>query len=309
MASFIGEALGKLAGMIGFDGVAFRPVHVDEAGDLQIDVLASGLPTGAATEATLATMATEAKLELVRLLLVSLAGVDFATGTDIGTVLTELALKADLTETQPVSAASLPLPTGASTEATISTLATEAKLELVRLLLVSLDGVDFATGTDIGTVLTELALKADLTETQPVSAAELPLPAGAATSAHQLTIIDRAESRLAHYVSRIMQRNVNTNAGVNTRVSGSGPIAGETWVITGMSAYNDNNAVSNIFMGVQLGANDHWVNSCGAVPADTMLTWSGELVFVFGDVPSCYFLGNTVGDDLFFFVYGYKRET
>ena len=35
-------------------------------------------------------------------------------------------------------------------------------------------------------IITELQLKADLTETQPVSATSLPLPAGAATSAKQL---------------------------------------------------------------------------------------------------------------------------
>ena len=38
-------------------------------------------------------------------------------------------------------------------------------------------------------ILTELQLKADLTETQPVSAASLPLPTGAATEAKQDTII------------------------------------------------------------------------------------------------------------------------
>ena len=226
------EVAGKVLTLLGYDGSDFYNVLVDVNGRLQIDVVGSGLPLGAATEATLATLATEAKLELVRLLLVSIDGVDFATGVDVATVVTELALKADLTETQPVSVAVLPLPagattearqttlhlelqqkletadlnieavtkdlqvdvkasglpTGASTEATLATLATEAKLELVRLLLVSIDGVDFATGVDVATVVTELALKADLTETQPVSAASLPLPTGAATSAHQTTL-------------------------------------------------------------------------------------------------------------------------
>lgn len=78
-----------------------------------------------------------------------------ATSAKQDTLLTELQLKADLTETQPVSAASLPLPTGAATSAKQDTL------------------------------LTELQLKADLTETQPVSVASLPLPTGAATAALQ----------------------------------------------------------------------------------------------------------------------------
>ncbi len=119
--------------------------------EMQVDVVSSALPTGAATEATLAALAAE----------------DFATQTTLAAVLTELQLKADLTETQPVSVASLPLPTGAATEATLAALAAE----------------DFATQTTLAALLTELQLKADLTETQPVSAASLPLPTGAATEA------------------------------------------------------------------------------------------------------------------------------
>ncbi|MBA7580360.1 hypothetical protein ES708_22251 [subsurface metagenome] len=81
------------------------------------------------------------------------------------------------------------LPTGAATQATLATLATEAKLELVRLLLASLDGKEFATQTTLAALLTELALKANLTETQPISATALPLPTGAATEAKQNDII------------------------------------------------------------------------------------------------------------------------
>lgn len=83
----------------------------------------------------------------------------------LASLLAELQLKADLSETQPVSAASLPLPTGAATEATLA----------------SIDGKDFATQTTLAALLTELQAKADLSETQPVSAASLPLPTGAAT--------------------------------------------------------------------------------------------------------------------------------
>lgn len=86
---------------------------------------------------------------------------------DLGT---ELALKADLSETQPVSVASLPLPTGAATEAKQDTLIAK----------------DFATQTTLAALLVELALKADLSETQPVSiAAAIPstINAGTITSA------------------------------------------------------------------------------------------------------------------------------
>lgn len=64
------------------------------------------------------------------------------------------------TTTQPVSVASLPLPTGAATEATLATLATETKLELVRALLATIDAdtsalvaVDYATQTTLASLL------------------------------------------------------------------------------------------------------------------------------------------------------------
>jgi hypothetical protein len=65
--------------------------------------------------------------------------------------------------------------------------ATEVTLEAARVLLASIDGKDFATQTTLAALLTELQLKADLSETQPVSAASLPLPSGASTAAHQVT--------------------------------------------------------------------------------------------------------------------------
>lgn len=71
------------------------------------------LPTGAATEVTLAAL--EAK--------------DFATQTTLAALLTELQAKADLAETQPVSAASLPLPTGAATQTTLASLLAEIQNE------------------------------------------------------------------------------------------------------------------------------------------------------------------------------------
>lgn len=77
------------------------------------------------------------------------------------------ALKTDSSATtQPVSAASLPLPTGASTEATLSGIKTD---------------------TDKLTFISTRLLTDGSGVTQPVSASFLPLPTGAATSANQTT--------------------------------------------------------------------------------------------------------------------------
>jgi len=71
---------------------------------------------------------------------------------------------------------SQPLPTGASTE---------LKQDSVITQLTSIAGEDFATQTTLESLLTELEKKADLTETQPVSIATLPLPTGGSTEAKQ----------------------------------------------------------------------------------------------------------------------------
>jgi len=140
-------------------------IDVSGANPVPISATSLPLPTGAATEATLA----------------SIDSKDFATQTTLAALLTELQLKADLTETQPVSATTLPLPTGAATEATLASI--NGKDFATQTTLASIDAKDFATQTTLAALLVELQGKADLIETQPVSAASLPLPTGAATEA------------------------------------------------------------------------------------------------------------------------------
>ncbi len=96
------------------DSAANALTIIDDSGTYRF-----ALPMGAATQATLATLATESKLETVRVLLASLDGKDYATQT------------------------------------TLATLATEAKLEAVRVLLASLDGKDFATQTTLAAILVD----------------------------------------------------------------------------------------------------------------------------------------------------------
>ena len=173
-------------------------------------------PISAASLPLPAGAATEAKLEAVRVLLASLEGKDFSTQTTLAALLIELQAKADLSETQPVSAASLPLPLGASTESKqttgnsslsnidTSTASVDTKIGEVQVTPTSntilgrlkdiwdrLLGQATAAKQDI--LLTELQLKADLTETQPVSSASLPLPAGAATSVKQDILLTELE--------------------------------------------------------------------------------------------------------------------
>jgi len=64
---------------------------------------------------------------------------------------------------------------------------------------VSLNISTLATKAEQALLLTELKLKADLTETQPVSVASLPLPSGASTSALQTEISTKLSSIIATY--------------------------------------------------------------------------------------------------------------
>jgi hypothetical protein len=92
---------------------------------------------------------------------------DAATATKQDALLAELQLKADLTETQPVSVASLPLPSGAATAAKQDTGNT------------SLGNIDTKTPS-----LVSGRVPVDGSGvTQPISAASLPLPTGATTEA------------------------------------------------------------------------------------------------------------------------------
>jgi hypothetical protein len=179
------------------DGV--DTANVTAAGALQVDgsavtqpisAVALPLPTGAATEATLATLGTEATLATL--------GTE-ATLATLGTEATLLTRVADATvtarlntlgqklmvasapvviasdqSTLPVSVAALPLPTGAATAANQTTLGNQT--------------TKINDGTNTAAVTAANALKVDGSAvTQPISAASLPLPTGAATEATLLT--------------------------------------------------------------------------------------------------------------------------
>lgn len=121
-----------------------------------------------------------------------------ASQATLASILSELEQKTEPSDTQSVSVASLPLPSGAATEATLATRATESTVGLIKSKTDNLDALlstrateatlaTRATEATLSNIFSELQLKADLTETQPVSVTSLPLPTGAATAANQTT--------------------------------------------------------------------------------------------------------------------------
>lgn len=111
----------------------------DEYFDNTTTAGAASLPVGAATEAKQDTQITEAQ----------------SANTKLDSLLTELQLKADLSETQPISAASLPLPTGAATETTL--VSVDANLTGVQRTPTLIRATD-ATGSPIAAGAVEVSV-------------------------------------------------------------------------------------------------------------------------------------------------------
>src|SRR5579863_10390390 len=141
-----------------------------------ISALVQPLPTGAATQATLASILTALGSPLQQ------------GGTvDVG----------NFPSTQPVSAASLPLPMGAATQTTLAALLTALGSPLQAGGTVDVGnfpGSQPVSGTvDVGNFpgtqpVSGTVDVGNFPATQPISAAALPLPAGAATNAELVTI-------------------------------------------------------------------------------------------------------------------------
>lgn len=142
-------AQGTMVG--GTDGTNLRALKTDANGELQIDVLSSALPSGAATSANQITVNN------------SLSNID---GKLPGLIASRIPVDGSGV-TQPISVSVLPLPSGASTETTLSSLNTKVPSGL--------------------TVSTSRLLVDGSGVTQPISAASLPLATGAATSSNQTT--------------------------------------------------------------------------------------------------------------------------
>jgi hypothetical protein len=165
----------------GSDGTNLQPLKTDVNGELQVDVLSSALPSGAATEA---------KQDVGNASLASIDGSASASAASLASIDGKLANPMPIDGgnpnavivdgsgvTQPISAASLPLPTGAATEATLANIYTEAGY--ISNGIIAIDAATTASAASLASIDGKLA------NPMPISAASLPLPSGAATSAAQ----------------------------------------------------------------------------------------------------------------------------
>jgi hypothetical protein len=127
--------------------------------------------------------------------------------------------------TSPISAASLPLPTGAAQDATLtggttkainrggakgSTTAADVTSTASGANHQALDVAQYdASGNQLGLSASPVRTDPTGTSTQPVSAASLPLPTGAATSANQATVKAASTQAAASDTSEVVQLNPN----------------------------------------------------------------------------------------------------
>lgn len=178
-----------------------------------VSAAALPLPAGAATEATLAALKTAADAIKAAAEALNTKAIEINTGDVSGTVelgaaslaALESVSVSNMPATQPVSAAALPLPAGAATEATLAAIKTAADAIKVAAEALNTKAVALNTGAVAGTVelgaaslaALESVNVANLPVTQPISAAALPLPAGAATDAKQDAMLLAIQALLA----------------------------------------------------------------------------------------------------------------
>ncbi|WP_448510960.1 beta strand repeat-containing protein [Immundisolibacter sp.] len=168
-----------------------QALDVSVKGTPTVSVTSSALPSGAATETTLSALNTKIPASPAQDR--TTAAAPHATRLTDGTAFYKATTPAD---TQPISAASLPLPTGASTSA----LQTTGNTSLGNIDTKLIDGTQKsiarggAKGTTTAADVTSTnvdantqALDVSVKGTAAISAASLPLPSGASTSALQTT--------------------------------------------------------------------------------------------------------------------------
>lgn len=174
-------ALLKVMG--GYDGAAVQVIKTDSAGELQVDVLSSALPTGAATESTLSTINTKTPALGQAAMVASVPVVVSSDQSGIPVTDNGGSLTVDGTIAATQSGAwnitnitgTVSLPTGAATAAKQPALGTA--------------GTASADVITVQGIASMVALKVDGSAvTQPISAATLPLPSGAATESTLSTI-------------------------------------------------------------------------------------------------------------------------
>lgn len=203
----LGNIDGKLPATLGQTTMAnsLSVTVASDQSDLPVTATALPLPTGAATEVTLAALAAEDFSTETTLAAMS-AKLPATLGQAASALSMSVTIASDQTDV-PISASSLPLPTGAATETTLASIAAE----------------DFATETTLATLGTETTLAA--------MSAKLPASLGAQTQAASLSVALASDQVLPLSsgrtpVGKLRNDYTSTNVTTGAWVQVSGGLAG-----------------------------------------------------------------------------------
>lgn len=254
--------------------IAALPAGTNNIGD--VDVVSSTLPTGAATEATLATLSTEATLSALKTLVDSLENALASIATDKLRVSLVDALPAGTNNIGDVDVLSSVLPTGAATQATLATLLTEA-IFTGRLGEVQASPTANTVLDRLKQLLTGIVLAAGTNNIGDVDVLSSALPTGASTAANQSTantalsaiqtavqlidnVISGSEAQVDIVAAPVLQvqnengdmldafesvyvsnqSNLNAPAGYD-ELTDTAVAAGKVLKVTSVTVYNENN--------------------------------------------------------------------
>jgi len=170
------------------------------------------------------------------------------------------------TTTQPVSVSSLPLPTGAATEATLATRAAAAQLPAALVggrLDENVGAWLGSTAPTVGQKAMAASLPVTLASDQstlPISAASLPLPAGAATAANQTTL-----------GSQTTEINDGTNTAA-VKAASTAAVAADPALVVAVSPNNIIAVKGNAANGAAVSGNPNLVAGSDGTNARTLAT-------------------------------------
>lgn len=257
----------------GTDGTNLRGIKTDAAGELQIDVLSSALPTGAATETTLAAL--NAKVTAVNTGAVTVSSSALPTGAATETTLSAVSGKLPATLGQKVMASSLSvtlasdqtaLPISGSITSTSSSEGTPGSAPPTK--------ASYIAGTD-GTLVR--ALKTDTNGELQVDILSSALPTGAATETTLAgasaklpatlgqkamaasMAVTLASDQSAIPASQSGTWNINNVAGTVSLPTGASTAANQSTIITSLQLLDDvvaTDGVAALTKGYQIAGTD-----------------------------------------------------
>lgn len=171
--------------------------------------------------------------------------------------------------------------------------------------------------TDIDALLTELKLKADLTETQPISAASLPLPSSAATETTvdaiktAVEIIDGfadAQNLIFGYNAQYKEEDEATATGAGAaNLDLTAVSAGEIWVVTSIAVFHNDTTNRRINLGINSDGIVHTIDMA-TVAANTPIKAQGHWYLVEDDFIRCRFYSVANGKKVYLYASGYKMK-